>query len=116
MYSDAPLYWPPNMPKPRVQILIVSAHVDSDHSGDTFTRISRTGLFIYNNNALVYWIPKKQISIDASSFGCEFVATKAWTEYIQGLKLNLQMMGIQCDWPALIYIDNQSILSLDAEE
>ena len=52
VYSYTPPYRPPNMPKPRGQKTITSAHVDSDHAGDTVTRILRTVFFIYCNNAL----------------------------------------------------------------
>ena len=54
---------------------------------------------------------KKQGSIDTSSFGIEFVAMKYCTGYIWGLKFKLQMMGIQCNCPAFIYGDNQSVLA-----
>ena len=83
VYGDAPLDLTPNMPKPRGQGFIVSAHVDSYHAGDTVTRRSRTGFFIYCNNSLVYCMSKKQGYIDTSSFGSEFVSMRACTEYIR---------------------------------
>ena len=76
------MFYQHKIPKPRGQGLIGSDYVDSDHTGDTFTRRSRTGFFIYCNNALVYWMSKKQGSIETSSFGSEFVAMKACNEYI----------------------------------
>ena len=99
------------MPNPLGQVFVVSSHVDSDHACDTVARISRTGFFIYCNNALVYWMSKKQGSIETSSFGSEFLAMKYCTEYIQGIKFKLHMMGIQCDCPIFIYGYNQSILA-----
>ena len=80
VYGDAPPDRPPNMPNHRGQVLIVSAYVDNDHAGDTVTRISKTGFYIYCNNALVYWMSKKQVSIETSSFESEFVAIKACTK------------------------------------
>ena len=111
VYGDSHPDWPPNMPNHRGQGFIVSAYVDSDHAGDTVTRRSITGFFIYCNNALVYWMSKKQGSIETSSFGSEFLAIKACTEYIQWIKFKLQMMYIQCDLPAFIYGDNQYLLA-----
>ena len=111
VYVDASPDRPPNITKPQSQGFIVIAHVHSEHAGDTVTRRPRTGFFIYCNNALVYWIYKKQGSIESSSFGSEFVTMKAWTEYIWGLKFKIQMMSIQCDLSAFIYGDNQSILA-----
>ena len=92
MYGDSPPDQPPNIPKPRGQGFIFSAHVDSDHAGDTVTRRSRTGLFIYFNNALFYGMSKKQGYIDTSSFGSEFVSMRACTEYIRWLKFKLQIV------------------------
>ena len=111
MYGDSPLDQPPNIPKPRGQGLIVSAYVDSDHTGDNVTGRSRIGLFLYCNNALIYCMSNKQGSIDTSSIGSEFVAMKACNEYIRGLNFKLYMMGIQCDCPAFIYGDNQYVLA-----
>ena len=54
---------------------------------------------------------KKQGSNETSSFVSEFVAMKACTEYVRGLKFKLQMMGIQFKLPAFIYGENQSVLS-----
>ena len=53
----------------------------------------------------------KQGSIETESFGSEFVAMKACTEYILGLKFKIHIMGIQCDFPAFIYGNNQSLLA-----
>ena len=89
---------PPNMPKPWGQGFIVSAYVNSDHAGDTVTRRSRTGFFIYCNTFLVYWMSKKQEYIETSSFGSEFLAMKDWTEYNQGLKFKLHIRGFTEIW------------------
>ena len=64
VYGDPPPDRPPNMTKPRGQGFIVSAYVNSEHAGDTVTRTSRIGFFIYCNNALVYWMSMKQVSIE----------------------------------------------------
>eukprot|EP00957_Ditylum_brightwellii_P142836 10883357-Ditylum_brightwellii.AAC.3 len=68
--------------------------VDADHAGDTINRQSRTGFIIYLNSAPVYWMPKKQTSIDTSLLGSEFIAMKQCCEQICGLQYKLRMMGI----------------------
>ena len=97
VYGDHAPGRPPNMPKPQGQGSLFSLYVDSDHAGDTVTKRSRTSFFIYCNNALVYLMSKKQGYIETSSFGSEFIAMKACTEYILGLNFKLHMMGIQCN-------------------
>jgi hypothetical protein len=102
---------PPNMPEPRGQGFTISAKVDADHAADSVTRRSRTGFLVFINSALVYWLSKKQTSVESSSFGSEFIAMKQCCEYIRGLRYKLRMLGIPCDGPAYVYGDNQSVLA-----
>jgi len=102
---------PPNMPKPRGLGLVITAKVDADHASDTLTRRSRTGFIVYLNCAPVYWMSKKQASVESSTFGSEFIAMKHCCEYIRGLRYKLRMMGIPCEDPAFIQGDNQSVLA-----
>ena len=102
---------PTNMPQPRGMGFVIRSYVDADHAGDTITRRSRTGFLVYLNSAPVYWMSKKQTSVETSSFGSEFIAMKQCTEYIRGLRYKLRMMGIPCTSPAFIFGDNQSVLA-----
>ena len=87
------------------------AKVDTDHAGDSVTRRSCTSYIVYLNSAPVYWLSKKQASIESSSFGSEFVAMKQCCEYLRGLRYKLRMMGIPVNGCSLIYGDNQSVLA-----
>jgi hypothetical protein len=102
---------PPNMPDPKGKGFTMRVYVDSDHAGDTVTRRSRTGFLVYLNCALIHWMSKKQTSIETSSFGSEFMAMKAATEYVRGLRFKLRMMGIPVECHTYIYGDNQSVLA-----
>jgi hypothetical protein len=99
------------MPEPRGLGFTIRAKVDADHASDTVTRHSRTGFLVWVNCALVYWMSKKQTSVESSSFGSEFIAMKQCCEYIRGLCYKLRMMGIPCEGPAYISGDNQSVLA-----
>jgi len=109
-YGELQEQLPTNMPESRGIGFTMSAYVDSDHAGDVITRRSRTGYLVYLNSSPVYWLSKKQQSIETSSFGAEFTAMKQCTEYIRGLRYKLRMMGIPCSGPAYIYGDNKSVL------
>jgi len=76
---------PPNMLEPRGLGFVMLAKVDLDHAADTTTHCSCTGFLVFLNCALVYWLSKKQTSIESSSFGSEFVAMKQCCEYLCGL-------------------------------
>ena len=73
------------MPESRGIGFVMRAKVDADHAGDTITRRSRTGFIIYLNSAPVYWMSKKQTSIETSLFGSKFIAMKQCCEHIRGL-------------------------------
>ena len=101
---------PPNSPAPRGMGFTMRAKVDADHASDTVTRRSRTGFMVFLNSALVYFSSKKQISVESSTFGSEFIAMKQCCEYVRGLRYKLRMMGIPCNGPTYIEGDNQSVL------
>ena len=60
---------PDKAPNPRGKDVDLNIFVDSDHTGDSVTRRSRTGIFIFLNMAHVSWYSKKQITIETSVFG-----------------------------------------------
>ena len=95
---------------PRGFGFVIRAYIDADHDGDSITRRPRTGFLVYLNMAPVYWMSKKQTSVETSSFGSEFFAMKQCTEYVRGLRYKLQMLGIPCEGCTFLYSDNQSIL------
>ena len=101
---------PSNAPVPRGLGFLLRAFVDADHAADVITRRSRTGFMVFLNNAPIYWMSKKQNSVETSSFGSEFMAMKHVCEYLRGLRYKLRMMGIPCDGPSYIFGDNQSVL------
>ena len=76
---------PANMPQPRGLGFILWAKVDADHAADTVTRRSRTGFLVFLNSAPVYWLSKKQASVESSSFSSEFCAMKHCCEYVRCL-------------------------------
>ncbi|GFH47961.1 hypothetical protein CTEN210_14370 [Chaetoceros tenuissimus] len=101
----------PNYRKPRGKGFVIRAHVDSDHAGDSVTRRSRTGFIVHVNNAPIYWFSKKQVGIETSTFGSEFIAMKQCCEYLRGLRFKLRSMGIPVEGPCYVFGDNKSVLT-----
>ena len=102
---------PENAPEALGKEFIMRAYVDADHAGDKLTRRSRTGYIVFLNMAPIYWLSKKQTSIETSTFGSEFIAMKQCCEFVRGLRYKLRMMGIPVSEPAFIRGDNKSVLS-----
>jgi hypothetical protein len=73
---------PPNMPEPRGQGFVIRATVDADPASDSVTRRSNTGFLVWITSCLVYFLSKKQTSVETSSFGSELVAMKQCYEYL----------------------------------
>jgi hypothetical protein len=89
--------------------------VDADHASDSVTRRSRTGFLVWINSSPVYFLSKKQTSVETSSFGSEFVAIKQCCEYRRGLRYKLRMMGIPVNGRCYICGDNQTVLANTTE-
>jgi len=101
---------PPNFPPPRGKDVDLRMYVDSDHLGDRQNMRSRSGFFVYMKSALVIWLSKKQITIETSLLGAEFVAMNFGIEILRGLFYLLRMMHIAISGPPYIFRDNMSVI------
>lgn len=110
MYGDVKEPIPPNAPPPRGKVVDLRLFVDSDHANEKATRRSRTGSFIFLNNAPIVMFSKRQAAIETSVFGAEFVAMKQGIEAARGLQYKLRMMGIEISGPTFVYGDNMSVI------
>ena len=84
-YGDVTEELPPKMPKPRGNPVKIGAFVDANHAGNVVTRRSHTGIIIFVQNAPIIYYSKKQNTIEAASFGSEFVALRICKELIVAL-------------------------------
>jgi hypothetical protein len=108
-YPDAAEAIPPNAPEPRGMAVIMTCYVDADHAGCRVTRRSHTGLIILVQNAPIIWYSKRQNTVEASTFGSEFIAMKTAVEQVEALRYKLRMMGVEIDGPANVYCDNEAV-------
>ena len=111
MYDGVSEPIPDNMPEPLGKELVLRLFKDSDHAGDRMIRRSRTGYIIYGNNAPLYWLSKRQGTIETSVFGAEFVALKQGLEQVRALRYKLRMMGIPVEDPCWVFGDNMSVVN-----
>jgi hypothetical protein len=73
LFGDVQEMIPSDNPVPRGKEVDIRLFVDSDHTGEYFTRHSRTGFFIYLNMVPIVWFSKSQPIVESSMFGAEFV-------------------------------------------
>ena len=101
---------PTNLPTPSGKGCTMRVFAGSDHAGDQVTRRSRTGFFVYLNNALIYWTSKKKTTVGTSLFGSKFIAMQHAAGYVQGLWYKLRAIKIPVNECTYTYGDNKSIL------
>jgi hypothetical protein len=100
----------PNMPEPLGHGVSSTCYVDADHAGCKITRRSRTGLVTYVNKAPVIWYSKRQNTVEAATFGSEFIALKTAIDQVEALRYKLRMFGIPINGPTSIFCDNESVV------
>lgn len=88
-YGEVEEELPPKIPKPRGNAIKVSAFVDANHAGNVVTRRSHTGIIIYVQNAPIIWFSKRQNTVEAATFGSEFVAMRICKEMVVAMRYNV---------------------------
>ena len=91
--------------------MIISMFTDAAFAGDLVTRRSQTGILIFINRAPITWYSKRQNTVEASTFGSEFIALRVGWEMNDGLRYKLQMLGIPIQGPTNVYCDNEAVVS-----
>ena len=100
----------PNVPRPKGMCFETIGKVNIDHALDAVFRSSRTMFIVHLNISHACLCSKKQNSVESGTFGSEFIAMKQLCECLRGLRYTLQMMGMSCEGPALVFEDKQSVL------
>ena len=115
-YRDAKEEMPHRMPEPHGKPVLMTAWVDASHAANKKTRRSHTGYVIFVNRAPIVWHSKKQNTVEASTFGSEFIAMKACIEGITYLRYKLRMFGIRLsEEPTHVMCDNESVVRNSAQ-
>jgi len=101
---------PANLPEPRGVRVFISCFVDANHAGNVVTRKSHSGILIFIQNAPIIWYSKRQNTVEASTFGSEFVALRIAKEQIEALRYKLRSFGVPIDGPARVFCDNDGVV------
>ena len=59
---------------------------------------------IFVNMALIIWLSKKQLTVESSVFGAEFVALKHGIEELRALRYKMRMMGVPLTGPSYVLV------------
>ena len=102
---------PPNTTEPHGLGFVMIDKVGVYYASDTVTIRPRTGFLVWLNFSLIHWFSNKNIIVESSRFGSEFVAMNQCYDYLRGIRYNLRMMVIPCDGPSYIEGDNKYVLA-----
>ena len=75
-YRDAKEAIPKDAPTPRGRSVSTHSFVDADHASNTVTRRSQTGVLLFINSAPIMFFNKKQNTVEVSTFGSKFIASR----------------------------------------
>jgi len=109
-YQDATEELPVKMPERLGGPVQVLAFVDANHAGNMKTRRSHTGILIYINQAPIIWYSKRQNTVEASSFGSEYIALRICTEMVEALRYKLRCFDVPVEGAADVLCDNRSVV------
>jgi len=110
-YHDAREELPMKMPEQCGELVHVLAYVDAHHAENMKTRRSHTGILIYINQAPIIRYSKRQNTVEASSFGSEYIAWRICTEMVEGLRYKLRCFGVSVEGPTDVLCDNRSVVT-----
>ena len=108
-YRDAEEEIPSDAPEARGHPIEVHCFLDASHASDKSNRRSQTGILIFINKAPIIFFSKRQNSVETSTFGSEFTATKQAVELVKALRYKLRMFGVPIEGPASMYCDNEAV-------
>ena len=110
VYGDVEEAIPLNVPEARGNNINITMYCDASHAGCKLTRRSQTGIIILLQGAPIVWYSKKQQTVEASTFGAEFVALRVACEMNDALRYKLRMMGFPLNNETSVYCDNQAVV------
>ena len=110
-YGDGVEELPSDMLKPLRESIKITAFIDSDHAGNLLMQRSQTGHIIFCNQSPILWYSKCQNTIEASTFGTEFVRARTCLKAIEALRFKLHKFGIPVKGPADVLCDNNGVVN-----
>ena len=91
--------------------VVILIFTDAAFARGLVTRRSQSGIIIYINCASITWYSKQQNTVEASTFGSEFIALEVGCEINNGLRYKLRMMDVPVEGSTNVYFDNEAVVN-----
>ena len=109
-YVDACEDIPDDMPEPLTREVSMTVYADANHGNCLVTRRSTTGIIVCINKTPIYTHSKRQNTIETSTYGTEFVASRIAVEKILEYRYKCRMLGIKITKPSILLLDNEAVV------
>ena len=109
-YEGAKEEIPDNAPRPLGKLVKTSSFVDANLFHDLINGRSVTGILHFLNKTPIDWFTKLQSTVEAATFGSEYVAARTCTDQIIDLRMTLRYLGVPIDGHSMMFGDNESVV------
>jgi hypothetical protein len=109
-YPDAAEDIDPKLPPAFGLELEITGIVDADFGHDFVTRRSITGLMLFVRQTPMVWSSRRQLSVQSSTYGAEFLAAHSAVQEILSLRYFLRSFGVPVSRASRLFGDNMSVL------
>ena len=110
VYGDVKEEIPKNAPPPKGKPVVTVTYKDANLYHDMITGKAVSGVLHFLNQTCIDWTSKKQATVEAATYGSEFVSARTATQQIIGLRLTLRYLGVPIQGQSIMFGDNESVV------
>ena len=103
VYGNVTEAIPTDIPEPLGKSAVTTTHVDANLHHDLVNGKAVTGILHFVNKTPFEWFSKKQATVEAATYGSEFVAARQASEQIIGIRTTLRYLGVPVDGPSRMF-------------
>ena len=111
VYGDVKEEMPTDAPPPKGKPVILTTYVDANLYHDYVTGRAVTGVLHLVNQTPFEWFCKKQATVEAATYGSEFVAAKLATQQAVAARITLRYLGVTVEGPTYMFGDNGLVVT-----
>ena len=89
---------------------LLTCYVYFDHARDQITRRSVTGIDILLNNTSIFWLSKRQSTVETSTYRLELVASRSAVELLVSMRYSLRIRGVNVEETSVLGGDIMSVI------
>jgi hypothetical protein len=109
VYGDPKEQTPADAPIPRGRHVVTTSYVDANLYHDQVSGRALTAVLHILNGTPIDWFCKRQATVEAATYGSEFVAARTAVDQIIDLRLTLRYLGVPIRPKSYMFGDNESV-------